>query len=98
LCEASAIACAANEETATRLAAEGHHYDGNPVTVKFIGTLDATKANKFEVLANVVQERRSEVDAAGKVYITDQRKDLRLTFELLYKNRAWSVASTQIMK
>jgi len=98
LCQAASKSCAALEKTATRLATEGHRYDGNPVTIKFIGTTDATKANSFDVLANVVQERRSEIDAAGKVYITDQRKDLRFNFILLYAGQGWSVSSMQAMK
>jgi len=98
LCQPSAIACAANEKTATRLVSEGHRYDGNPVTVKVIAALGSTSTNRFAVLANVVQERRSEIDATGKTYVTDDRKDLRLNFELLYTGQAWSVASTKIMK
>ena len=80
LCQASAVACAANEQTATRLAKEGHHYNGNPITVVFIGALDSAAKNQLGILANVIQERRSEVDAAGKTYITDQRKNLRSSF------------------
>ena len=98
LCLPSAIACAANEKTATRLVNEGHRYDGNPVTVKVTAALDSTSTNRLDVLANVVQERRSEIDAAGKTYVTDELKDLRLDFELLYTGQAWSVASTKIMK
>jgi len=68
------------------------------VTVKVIAALGSTSTNRFAVLANVVQERRSEIDATGKTYVTDDRKDLRLNFELLYTGQAWSVASTKIMK
>ncbi|MHB8275187.1 MAG: DUF6318 family protein [Dermatophilaceae bacterium] len=98
LCQATSKACAANEKTATRLVKEGHRYDGNPVTIKVIAALDSASPNHLDVLANVVQERRSEIDAAGKTYATDERKDLRLDFELLYTGQAWSVASTRIMK
>ncbi len=99
LCQASAVACAANEKTATRLAVEGHRYDGNPITIEFIGALGGgASPNKLGVLANVVQERRSEIDAAGKTYLTDQRKNLRLRFELVYIGQAWSVASTKLVK
>ena len=66
LCQPSAIACAANEKTATRLVSEGHRYDGNPVTVKIIAALGSTSTNRIAVLTNVVQERRSEIDATGK--------------------------------
>lgn len=65
LCQASSKACAAYEKTAARLVKEGHRYDGNPVTVKFIGVLDATNPGKFEVLANLLQEHRNEIDGAG---------------------------------
>ena len=68
------------------------------MTVKLIAALDSAGTNRLDVLANVVQERRSEIDAAGKTYVTDERKDLRLDFELLYTGQAWSVASTKIMK
>jgi len=98
LCQASSKSCAASEETAARLTKEAHRYDGNPVTVEFIGTLDATNPNRYEVLANLVQERRSEIDADGKTYVTDKRKNLRLDFELLYTGQAWSVISIQDMK
>ena len=98
LCQPSAIACTAFEKDATRLAKEGHRYDGNPVSIEFIGTLDATNANKYDVLANVLQEHRSEIDAAGKTYITDKRKNLRFNFELLYSGHAWSIASINLMK
>jgi hypothetical protein len=98
LCQASSKACAAYEKTAARLASTGHHYDGNPLTVAFIGPLGSASASHINILANVVQERRSEVDAAGKTYVTDQRKDLRLDFELLQTGQAWSVASIKIMK
>ena len=98
LCQPSAIACAANEKTATRLVSEGHRYDGNPVTVKVIAALGSTSKNRIDVLANVVQERRSEIDGAGKKYITDKRKKLRVDFELLYTGHAWSVATIKIMQ
>jgi hypothetical protein len=98
LCQASAIACAALEKDATRLAKAGHRYDGNPVTIKFIGVLDASKTNKYDVLANVVQENRNEIDATGKVYVTDKRKNLRLNFELLYTGGEWSVANMKVVK
>ena len=98
LCQASAIACAGFEKDATRLTKEGHRYDGNPVTIKFIGTLNATNPNKFDVLANVVQEPRSEIDATGKAIVIDKRKDLRFHFVLLYIGRAWSVSSLKLVK
>ena len=98
LCESSAIACTANEKTATRLAKQGHHYNGNPITVEFVGALDGANANGLGVLANVVQERRSEIDAAGKTYVTDERKNLHLHFELLYTGQTWSVVSTRLVK
>lgn len=97
LCQASSKACAAYERTAARLTREGHRYNGNPVTIKFIGALEAPSANKLDVLANVLQESRSEIDGAGKTYVTDKREDLRLDFELLYTGQAWSVASINIM-
>lgn len=96
LCQTTAIACTQFERDANRLAQERHHYNGNPVTITFIGVLDATDANKFEVLANVVQERRSEVDAAGKIYVTDKRKNLRFHLVLLYTGRNWSVSSLKL--
>lgn len=98
LCQASSKSCAAYEETATRLVAEGHRYDGDPVTVKFIGTTDATRVSDYDVIANLVQERRSEIDAAGKIIITDVRMDLRLHFVLLYTAQAWSVSSIKLVK
>ena len=98
LCQDSAIACTANEGTATRLAKEGHRYNGNPITIKSIGAFGSASQNQFGILANVVQEPRSEVDAAGKTYVTDERKNLRLHFELLYIDQAWSVASTKLVK
>jgi hypothetical protein len=98
LCQASSKACAAYEKEATRLAKEGHRYDGNPVTIKFIGVLDATKTTKYEVLANLVQERRSQIDGAGKIYVTDTQKNLRLDFALLYADLGWSVATIKIMQ
>ena len=98
LCQASSKSCAASEATAARLTKEGHRYSDDPVTVQFIGTLDATNPDKYEVLANVAQERRSEIDEDGKTYVTDKRKNLRLDFELLYTDKAWSVISIQSMK
>ena len=98
LCQASSKACAAYETTATRLATQGHRYDGNPVTVKVIAALGSTSKNRIDVLANVVQEPRREIDASGKTIVTDKRKDLRLDFELLQTDQAWSVASIKIMK
>jgi hypothetical protein len=98
LCQASAIACTGLEKDATRLAKEGHRYDGNPLSIKFIGVLDATNPNKYDVLANLVQERRSEIDDAGKVYITDKRKNLRSHFVLSYIGHAWSVTSLKLVK
>jgi len=98
LCQSSAIACTGLEKDATRLAKAGHHYDGDPVTIKFVGVLDATRANNYDVLANVVQENRNEIDAAGKVYVTDKRKNIHLNFELLYTGSEWSVATMKVMK
>jgi len=45
-----------------------------------------------------VQERRSEIDADGKTYVTDKRKNLRSQFRLLYTGQAWSVISIKLMK
>ena len=98
LCQASSKACAANEQTATRLAKEGHRYDGNPVTIKFIGVLDATKHDQYQVLANLVQEHRNEIDKSGKIYLTDKREDFRVNVELIYRAHAWSVATMKTMK
>lgn len=98
LCQASSKSCAANEETAARLKKTGHRYDGNPVTIKFIGVLDATDPNKYHVLANLVQERRSEIDTAGKIFLTDKREDFRVNVELLYAGNSWSVATMKTMK
>ena len=98
LCQSSAVACTALEEEAGRLTKEGHHYDGNPITIKYIGVLDATSPSKYDVLANVVQERRSEIDSSGKIYITDKRKDLRFHFVLLYRGQAWSISSLKAVK
>ena len=98
LCQASSIACAAFEKTAARLSAQGHRYDGNPVTITFIGVLNATNPNRYDVLANVVQERRNEIDAAGKTIITDQRKNLRFHFVLSYAGSNWSVSSLKLVK
>jgi len=98
LCQSSSKACAAYEVEAARLIKEGHRYDGNPVTVKFIGALYSTSPNRLDVLAKVVQEPRHQIDAAGKMYITDQRKDFRVDFELLYTGNSWLVATSRIMK
>ena len=98
LCQASSKACAANEQTATRLAREGHRYDGNPVTIKFIGVLDATKHDQYQVLANLVQEHRNEIDKSGKIYLTDRREDFRVNVELMYTAHAWSVATMKTVK
>jgi len=98
LCQATAIACTELEKDATRLAKAGHRYDGSPVTIKFVGVLDATNANKYKLLANVVQESRNEIDKAGKIYVADKRKNLRLSFQLLYTGSEWSVATMNVMK
>jgi|GEM_PF-3998264 len=98
LCQGSALACTAFESTATRLAKEGHRYNGDPVSVKFIGVLDQTGANQLGVLANLVQERRSEIDASGRTILTDKREDFRLHFQLVYAAQTWSVLSTKVMK
>ena len=98
LCQTSSKACAAHEETAVRLAREGHRYNGNPLSIKYVGTLDATNPNEYQVLVTLVQERRSEIDKTGKIYVTDKRKDLRLTVELVYTGQAWSIATTKPVK
>jgi hypothetical protein len=97
LCQPSSKACAAYEKTAARLSKEGHRYDGNPVTIKYIGVLDATN-NKCDVLVTLVQERRSEIDKTGKVIVTDKRKDFKAEVEMLYTAHEWSVATIKIMK
>jgi hypothetical protein len=98
LCQASAIACTAFEKTATRLTNAGHHYDGNPLTIGFIGPLGVPSTEQLGVLAIVVQEPRREIDGAGKTFVTDKRKDLRFDFELLYIGQGWSVSSINLMK
>jgi hypothetical protein len=98
LCQASSKSCAANEETATRLKKTGHRYDGNPVTIKFIGVLDATEPNKYHVLANLVQERRSEIDTAGRIFLTDKREDFRVNVELIFTGNTWSIATMKTIK
>ena len=86
------------ERSATRLTEQGHRYDGNPVTIKFIGVLDATKANKVDVLANLVQEPRSEIDGSGKIYLTDKRKDFRVHFVLMDNGQGWLISSIKLMQ
>jgi hypothetical protein len=98
LCQPSSKACTVYERSAARLAKEGHRYDGNPVTIKFVGVLDATNPNKYDVLANLVQERRSEIDEAGKIYVTDKRENFRVHFELLRTDQGWLVSSIKLMK
>jgi hypothetical protein len=98
LCQTSSKACAAYEKTASRLIKEGHRYDGSPVTIKFIGVLDATNPDTYDVLVTLVQERRSEVDSDGRVIVTDKRKNFKASVELLYTGHAWSVATIKIMK
>ncbi|MEP7194172.1 MAG: DUF6318 family protein, partial [Actinomycetota bacterium] len=98
LCQTSAIACTGFEKDATRLTREGHRYDGNPVTIKFIGTTNATSPSKYDVLANVVQEPRSEIDKSGNAVVIDKRKDLRFHFVLVYIGQAWSVSSLKLVK
>ena len=70
------------------------------MTIKFIGVieLDNPNSNRLDVLANLVQERRSQVDRAGNAQVTDKRKDFRVDFELLYTGHAWSVVTIKIMK
>jgi hypothetical protein len=98
LCQSASKACAGYEEEALRLTKEGHRYDGDPLTVKFIGTLDRTGPRQVGILANVVQERRSEIDKAGKIYVTDKRKNLRLHFQVSYLGQNWSVLSIKLVK
>jgi len=98
LCQPSSKACAAYEKTAIRLVKQGHRYDGNPITISFIGVLGATTPDKYDVLVNLIQERRSEVDAAGKTIITDKRKVFRVSANLVYTRHAWWVATVKIMK
>jgi hypothetical protein len=98
LCQSSSNACTALERSAARLTNAGHHYDGNPVTIKFIGVLDAKNPKGYEVLANLVQERRNEIDGAGKIYVTDQRKDFRVQFVLMDTGQGWFISSLKLMK
>jgi len=98
LCQSSSNACTALEKSAARLTKAGHRYDGNPVTIKFIGVLDAKNPDKYEVLANLVQEHRNEVDGAGKIYVTDKRKDFQVQFVLMNSGQGWFVSSLKLMK
>ena len=98
LCQPSSKACSVYERSAARLAKEGHRYDGNPVTIKFIGVTDATNPNKLGVLANLLQERRSEIDKAGKVYLTDPRENFRVRFELSSTSQGWQISSIKLVK
>jgi hypothetical protein len=97
LCGTSSKSCAALEKTATRLTNAGHRYDGKPVTIKFVGASEASQG-RASILANLRQERRSEIDTAGKTYVTDPRLDFRLVFDLAYTNKSWSVSSIKGMK
>jgi len=98
MCQASSNACTALEKSAARLTNAGHRYDGSPVTIRYIGVLDATNPDKYEVLANLVQERRNEIDGAGKIYVTDKRKDFRVQFVLVNTDQGWLVSSLKLMK
>jgi hypothetical protein len=98
LCQPTSKACAAYEKTAARLSKDGHRYNGNPVSIKYIGTLNATNPKKYDVLANLVQERRSEIDKAGKIVLTDKREDFRVDFELLYTGQTWSAVTIKMIK
>ena len=98
LCQASSKACAGYEESAAELTKEGHRFDGNPVTVKSVRALSAMNPDKSDVLATVVQEPVREIDGAGKTHVTEVRENMRVDFELLYTDQAWSVMSIKIIK
>ena len=98
LCQASSKACAGFERSATELTKKGRRFDGDPVTVEFIGALDSPGPNKLHVLANVVQERKNEIDGDGKTHVTERRRKLQLDVELLYTEQAWSAMLIKIMK
>jgi Family of unknown function (DUF6318) len=98
LCQPAVESCAAYEKTATELTKAGHRLDGNPLTVKSVQTLDATNPNKYDVLAQVVQEPVREIDGAGKTHGTERHRNLRVDFELLYTDQAWSAMSIDKVK
>jgi hypothetical protein len=98
LCQVSSQSCAAFEKSATELTKAGHHYDGNPLTVKSVGTLSPMNSNKYDVLAQVVTEPVREIDGAGKTHATEQRENLRVDFELLYTYQGWSATSIKTTK
>jgi hypothetical protein len=98
LCHPSSDACAVYEKTATQLRQEGHHYNGDPVTIKSVKITAVTKARMADLLTVMVQEPRSEVDKAGKVYRTEKRKEFGARFVLLHNGGTWSVSFIQSAK
>jgi hypothetical protein len=98
LCHPSSEACAIYEKAATQLAKDGRHYNGDPVTIKSITVTEVSRSRMADLLTVLVQQPRSEVDKAGKVYRTDKRKDFGARFVLLYTGKAWSVSFIQSAK
>lgn len=91
LCLPSSEACAVYEKEAARLAKAGHRYNGTPITIKSMKIQDAPKARMVDILAVLVQEPSSEVDASGKVYRTAKKKDFGIRFVVLHTGKTWSV-------
>lgn len=91
LCLPSSEACAVYEKEAARLAKAGHRYNGTPITIKSMKIQDAPKARMVDILAVLVQEPSSEVDASGKVFRTAKKKDFGIRFVVLHTGKTWSV-------
>jgi hypothetical protein len=98
LCHPTSEACAVYEKEAARLAKKGLRYNGDPVSVKSLTVQESARGRMVDILAVMVQEPRSQVNAAGKVIRTEKRKDFGSRFVLLHTGKSWSITFIQSSK
>ena len=96
LCLPTSKACAALEETATKLVTDRQRYVGEPLTVSSVTAL-ATRDGLTPVDVQGRQERRDVIDAQGRVVLTDQQKAVHFVVELLWGDSHWIVSEMKVV-
>lgn len=89
LSDPGCISCKQIQDTASALAAKGHHYSANPVTVRTVAAYNGAPAGQQFVRLLMTQHKVDVVDSAGKVISTDPQVELARSAAVVWKGDSW---------
>lgn len=87
--------CATTESLASYLGENGQHYTEKPVTVEDVGAISGAPAGQQYLVATLIQNASTVVDAQGKVTKRDARKRLPRNVALKWINGEWRMFAVE---